>query len=76
MRKEDFKNLEIGKEFMLGNKKIKVEQEEAKYSCEKCFFYKNDLFYKCTEMIEENIIPECFGHQRKDGKDVIFKEVK
>lgn len=76
MNNREFKNLSIDETFILGNRKFKIEEKNDKYSCEGCFFHKNNLLYDCPEMIEENIIPECFSHQRTDDKAVIFIEVK
>lgn len=75
MIREEFENLGIGETFILGCRKFKVIENEKKL-CGKCCFKNNKLEGFCLEMMEELFLPECCSETRKDGKNVIFKEVQ
>lgn len=68
---EEFKNLEIGKEFTFGNKKILV-LKSAGGSCLDCIF--RNLKINCTALETAGFIPECYNYKRKDNECVIFVE--
>lgn len=76
MKKVD--DLQIGEKFRLGDREFVIEEEKIEGKergyCVGCFFYGNEL--GCSDFRAYNFIPECSHHNRKDKKDVIFKEVE
>lgn len=76
MTKEEFENLEVGKTFNVGYITLRVE-EDCGLECENCFFdnFFENIFLRCGELPNE-LMPNCSGGKRKDGKSVIFKEVE
>lgn len=70
-KKTEFK---IGEVFKLGLMKIRAEKRYDKMGCRECYFY--EFCCDCEEEFRYNIIGSCDGRERKDGTDVIFKEVK
>lgn len=76
MTREEFENLEIGKNFNVGYITLRVE-EECGLECENCFFdnFFENIFFICGEF-PEGIIPNCSSNKRKDGKSVVFVEVE
>lgn len=42
------------------------------FSCDGCAFFSFD--FDCHEFMNKHNIPHCAGHERKDGRDVIFVE--
>lgn len=73
MSNKEFYNLEVGKTFVCGNK-ILLVIEIKKESCEKCIM--NDPYSNCYFLQKIGIIPYCSCRDRKDRKNVIFKELK
>lgn len=63
------KELGVGGTFQFENKTFKVEIGS---NCLGCYFWRKDCAIK---QIRSNI-PECISIDRKDGKEVIFVEVK
>lgn len=79
MTEKKFRNLEIGKTFMIGYRKFKVVEASKEYSfCKNCFFSLDDFRYDCLglDMQEKGFLPSCSNCERTDNKNVIFKEVK
>lgn len=71
----NFKNLGVGKTFNLGSKKLQVK-EVPKFNCKNCFILSlSNLCNTCDVFFDNGIIPECFGDERKDKKNVVFVEV-
>lgn len=70
---EEFKNLEVGEKFNIGNKNLKLI-EAIKCSCEGCIFQNN--ISACETFQKKGLIPECSFDEREDGKNIIFKEVE
>lgn len=78
---KQFKDLEHNKYFQLGNVTLKtVEHEKRKdnLKCEYCYMYENDIArdIMCNNLQELGMLPNCLKIDRKDNKDIIFKEVK
>lgn len=78
---KQFKDLEPNKYFQLGNVTLKtVEHEKRKdnLKCEYCYMYENDIArdIMCNNLQELGMLPNCLKIDRKDNKDIIFKEVK
>ena len=78
---KQFKDLEPNKYFQLGNVTLKtVEHEKRKdnLKCEYCYMYENDIArdIMCSDLQELGMLPNCLKIDRKDNKDIIFKEVK
>lgn len=73
MIKENFKDLEVGQEFILGVNKLKVEVAEGFLSCAGCFLEGHKI--SCVKLVKLGFIPKC-GSGRKDHEEVIFKEVE
>ena len=78
---KQFKDLEPNKYFQLGNVTLKtVEHEKRKdnLKCEYCYMYENDISrdIMCSDLQELGMLPNCLKIDRKDNKDIIFKEVK
>lgn len=73
MTDKEFQNLEEGKEFTCGNKKLLVTENEWA-DCDGCIFSRP--FMSCDELKELGVIPECYADEREDNKYVIFKEVE
>lgn len=73
LKEKEFKNLEIGESFGIGNKKLKLI-ESIKCSCEGCIFQNN--ISACETFQKKGLIPECSFDEREDNKNVIFKEVE
>lgn len=77
MTKEEFENLGIGETFQLGCRKFKVMEANKGNVCNSCYFYVSVLAECLVEDIrDEGFIPSCRSLDRKDGKSVIFVEVK
>lgn len=76
MTKEEFYNLEVGKTFNVGYITLRVEEDRG-LGCEDCYFeeFSKAIFLDCAELPDE-LMPNCSGGKRKDGKYVIFKEVE
>ena len=70
---EEFKNLEVGEKFSIGNKNLKLI-ESVKYSCDGCIFQNN--ISACETFQKKGLIPECNPDEREDRKNIIFKEVE
>lgn len=70
---EEFKYLEVGEKFNIGNKNLKLI-ESVKYSCDGCIFQNN--ISACETFQKKGIIPECSFDCRKDGKNIVFVEVE
>lgn len=70
MTKTEFEDLEVGKTFEMGCRKLKVVGSE--YYCNGCIFYN----FNCTKLQIKNFIPWCSEKFRKDHKHVIFIEVE
>ncbi|WP_293958269.1 hypothetical protein [uncultured Fusobacterium sp.] len=68
MTKVEFKYLEVGKIFVVGNKNLKVKYE--KNLCQGCYF--EELIMYCKDFTDYELIPAC---NRKDHS-VVFAEVK
>lgn len=73
LKEKEFKNLEIGEKFNIGNKNLKLI-ESVKYSCDGCIFQNN--ISACETFQKKGLIPECSFDEREDGKNIIFKEVE
>lgn len=73
LKEKEFKNLEIGEKFNIGNKNLKLI-ESVKYSCDGCIFQNN--ISACETFQKKGLIPECNPDGREDGKNIIFKEVE
>lgn len=73
MTDKEFRNLEVGKKFSCGNRELKVA-ESAWEECGGCIF--DVPFISCDELKELGIIPCCYKSERKDGKYVVFEDVK
>lgn len=71
MKKVD--ELKIGEEFQLGDRRFRIEKDKIE-TCVGCFFIENDI--PCEELKIYSILPQCNRINRKDKKDVVFKEVK
>lgn len=69
---EEFKNLEVGKTFKMGNKTLKVKESDIN-ECSGCFFYENRL--DCEDVLK-NKAPACASWARKDKKSIVFVEVQ
>lgn len=74
MNEKEFKNLDVGKTFTCGDKKILISQTKD-LECDDCIFV-GIGYITCGRLKELGIIPECESCFRKDGKTVVFKEVK
>lgn len=72
MTDEEFKNLEVDKNFKMGNKTLIVKEAEIN-DCTGCFFYEDRR--DCEDALK-NKTPACAGWARKDKKSVIFVEVE
>lgn len=68
MTDKDFLNLKIGKTFIIGNKKFKVQKE--KYLCENCFF--SEIEMSCQDFQEKGLLPKC----DRENERVAFVEVE
>ena len=77
MTKEKFANLGVGETFQLGCRKITVVETDEDNGCEGCFF-DDDCGFGCLgyELQGNYMLPECSNWNRKDRKNVIFKEVE
>ena len=79
MKEKEFMNLEIGKTFNIGYKKLKVlESIKKENGCIGCFFDKQIFNFGCLglDMQDKKLLPYCTNYNRIDNKNVIFKEVK
>lgn len=74
MTKEEFSNLGVGETFQLGYRRFTVVETDEDTMCEGCFFDETNIH--CTKLARDNFIPECCCENRKDEKNVIFKEVE
>ena len=74
MTREEFENLGVGEIFQLGCRKFTVVESDEDTMCEGCFFDETNIH--CTKLARDNFIPECCWENRKDEKNVIFKEVE
>ena len=74
MTKEEFSNLGVGETFQLGYRRFTVVETDEDTMCEGCFFDETNIH--CTKLARDNFIPECCWENRKDEKNVIFKEVE
>lgn len=76
MTREEFYNLEVGKTFNVGYTTLRVE-EDCDLGCVGCYFedFLENMFLECGELPNE-LMPNCSGGKRKDGKNVIFVEVE
>lgn len=70
----NFKNLEVGKTFKAGNRKLKVQLAETTTSCKGCVF--GGCNTECCLLQEMGIIPECDSIYRTDNESVVFVEVQ
>ena len=68
----NFKNLGVGKTFVLGSKKLQVKKSHG-IECKKCFMH--TVNNNCDDLINKGVIPECYDEARKDKKNVVFVEV-
>ncbi|WP_294660353.1 hypothetical protein [uncultured Fusobacterium sp.] len=73
MTDKEFQNLEVGKTFYLGNKKLWVSESDKK-SCEYCML--NNEKIDCATLLKIGVIPECYFVYREDNKSVVFIEVE
>lgn len=76
MTQEEFNNLGVGKTFALGCRKFRVVEADEYDICVGCHFDENNTYCGCGDLQAEEFLPECFGNNRKDKKNVIFKEVE
>lgn len=77
MKKEEFRNLPIGEVFEFEGKTFRVEKASPKkggWTCEGCSFETKTI--DCYGEVLNGRLPECIGEDRKDKKNVIFKEVE
>ena len=72
MTDKEFKNLEVGKKFVY--KEVVLEVSKSR-GCDNCYFV-NNTAAECFYMTTQGYKPHCTRLNRKDGKDVIFKEVE
>lgn len=71
--KETFNNLDLGNQFKLGNRNIKVVEY---VSCDECFINQSGLFNSCADLQAFDIIPRCLADERKDKKNVMFESIE
>lgn len=72
MTDKEFRNLEVGKTFIVGNKNIYVKKV-GYTECDFCFFKHISC---CLSLQEVEVIPFCYAGDREDEENVIFMEVK
>lgn len=72
MNNKDFKDLDIGQKFIY-KEKVVLEVCKSRY-CDECYFVDNTCS-QCWYEAKQGYIPYCTPDNRKDGNNVIFKEV-
>ncbi len=66
-----FKNLGLGKRFMLGRYVLEVKPG---FLCIDCCL--NRICIDCNLLRQNGLIPHCQAASREDAQNVVFKEVK
>ena len=66
----------IGEVFNLDDVVLRVEESPKYALCRGCYFSKRYGKYSCEDSYNSNRIGNCSEFYRRDGKKVIFVEVK